>query len=194
MQWRISKIFTKWVTKLRDVLTGKGVLMWNSLTKKKSISTPQSVPDTTTEPISTCPTTSPATPSEPPPLPQEPEPPIPTYWPKSEIDQLSQHEYLAICSENIAFHAADVCIMLLKMKIIMRTLQVEGVMSERQVMFGETMVNEFITSVKNTAQTPDRLVNIDQIMGRLIAFTVKSGMTPGAVVSFEKRQRHEQLN
>lgn len=119
---------------------------------------------------------------------------VPLQWPKHEIDSLTPAEYQTLMSENLVVNAHDLCQMFLKMKAILRSLQVDGVIGPQHTVFGETMINEFITHVRNVAQTPAQNMNADQIVARLFAFTIKSGMTPGSVVSFERRQQGEYLN
>ena len=125
---------------------------------------------------------------------EELQPTVPMSWPKVQIEELTQEEYHALMSDNIALHAADLCAMLLKVKCILRSLQHEGVLLPQHTIFGETMCNEFIKSVKQVAPTPETLVNADVIIGRLMGYTVKSGMTPGSVVSFERRRANEGLH
>ena len=91
-------------------------------------------------------------------------------WPETRLEKLT----------NVAMTAFETCEMMTKVKIIIRQLHHENNLEANAAQTAELIVNEFINNLKAQAE-PEKLVNVDELFGRLVAFAVKSCLKPEGI-------------
>jgi hypothetical protein len=108
-----------------------------------------------------------------------------TTWPETRVENLTKEAFEELLSSNVGMTAYETVEVTTKIKIIVRSLQVEKTITNDQAQICDVMLNEFANTLM-TQYKPDEMTNLDEFFGRLFAYTVKSCTTPGAIVKLGK--------
>lgn len=102
-------------------------------------------------------------------------------WPETKIEKLTEEQYDKISNSSLSITALEVCEVMVKIKIITRCLQIEKVIDAEMAEISDAMVSGFIENLQAQYKTDD-MVDVDAFFAKLLSYTIKSTMTPGAIV------------
>ena len=102
-------------------------------------------------------------------------------WPETKIEKLTKEQYDEIANGAISMSATEVCEVMVKIKIVTRCLQIDKVIDANMAEVSDVMVNGFIDNLQAQYKS-DEMINVDEFFAKLLAYTIKSTMTPGAII------------
>jgi hypothetical protein len=106
-------------------------------------------------------------------------------WPETKVENLTKEQFDDLLGGSIGMTAFEVCEVMTKVKIVIRTLQANKTVSQDEAEIADVMITSFLHTLQDQYK-PDEMAKLDEFFAKLLAYTVKSCTTPGSIVKLGK--------